>query len=84
MAHNEADLTDVQRTIRDAAVRGAIADFSHDHDEGLADPLDSTWESRSIDGEWLADWIANNQDSIHRRGVRIKRAQITGNLDLDD
>lgn len=71
--------------VRVAAASGVPADFSkpHDPDELPAYENEEHWAGRTVDGEWLADFLVDDDQPKHRRGVDIVGARVRGGLDLD-
>ena len=44
---------------------------------------EAAWEGKTVDGDWLADFLTDPGVVFHRRGVSIVGARILGGLDLE-
>jgi hypothetical protein len=80
-----SDTRAARDTVVDCARRGQSAVFAGfasvaelpDYDD------DAAWDGKTIDGDWLADFLADPGAVFHRRGVSIVGARILGGLDLE-
>ena len=74
-------MIDTHEVIVQAAAKGTIASFGEPPDE-LPDYDDEYWTDRTVDGEWLAEFLTATASVIHHRGVCLLGLRIEGGLDL--
>ncbi|HEX9994025.1 MAG TPA: hypothetical protein VGB14_13950 [Acidimicrobiales bacterium] len=70
--------------VEQKSATGKAADFSRPDDPRELPGYDDEehWSGRTIDGEWLADFLCDETRPKHRRGLTIIGARIADGLDL--
>jgi hypothetical protein len=80
-----SDTKAARDAVVDCARRGDSAVFAGFASAGELPAYDdeAAWQGKTIDGDWLADFLADPGAVFHRRGVSIVGARIVGGLDLE-
>jgi cytoskeletal protein CcmA (bactofilin family) len=85
MAVGRSDTRAARETVVDCARRGNPGVFAGFASVAELPPYDddAAWDGKTIDGDWLADFLTDPGAVFHRRGVSIVGARILGGLDLE-